>query len=106
VSLRLLGLSAVEYSRERLPLLLGSVLVNDRLHRAVAFVDRPGPRIQEGVAQAIERDATEVAPLNPTHLETMAIPIARASFELAGTAIIAIAITEGDRLYAPIDHIA
>jgi hypothetical protein len=36
----------------------------------------------------------------------MAIPIARASFELAGTAIIAIAITEGDRLYAPIDHIA
>ncbi len=95
---------SVEHGDERLALLFVSAFIDDRLHRAVALVDRTGPRIQMGEAEAVERDAAKVTALDPTDLEASAIALAGSSLELAGTAVIAVAAAERDRLYAPVDH--
>jgi hypothetical protein len=45
-----------------------------------------------------------VTALDPAYLEAPAIALAGASFELAGTAVIAIAAAERNSFDAPVDH--
>ncbi len=94
----------MDHGRQRLTLLLVSALVDNRLHRTVAFEHRPRPSVEEAVAKAIKRDAAEVATFDPAHLEASAIAVAGAALELARAAVIAVAVAERDSLYAPIDH--
>src|SRR5215472_3864048 len=104
MGLCLLGLAAAEHGRERLALRRVGALVDDHLHRAVALVDRAGPGVEDGKAEAVERNLTKMAALNPAGLEAAAIAAAWALLELAGTAVVAIAVAEGDGLNAPVDH--
>ncbi len=94
MGLRFLCLAPIEHNGERLALLLVSAFIDNHLHRAVALVDRTRPGIQERVTEAVELDAAEVTAHDPAYLEALAIALAGASFELAGTAVITVAVTE------------
>src|SRR5438874_1157503 len=104
MGLRLLGLPAVEHGRQRLALRCVGTLVDNPLHRTVAFVHGARPSVQKGKAQSIEPDVAEMAALNPTHLEASAIALAGSSLELTGTEVITVAVAERDSLDAPVDH--
>ena len=98
------GLAPMQHSGERLALLLVSALIDDRLHRAVAFVDGARPGIHHGEAKAVKRDIAKVTAFDPAYFEAPAIAVRGASFELAGTAVIAVAAAESDSLNVPINH--
>jgi hypothetical protein len=94
----------VEHGRQRPALLLARPFIDDHLHRAVALADRARPSIQDRVAEAVERDTAEVTALDPAYLKAATIALAGASFELAGTAVVAIAAAERNSLNTPVDH--
>src|SRR5262249_11203116 len=95
---------AMQHGCERLALVLIGTLVDDSLHRAVSFINRPRPRIQNGKAQPVEHNVGEVALLDAARHEPTAIALGRTPFELARTAIIAVTTAERNSLYAPVNH--
>ncbi len=52
----------------------------------------------------VEIDVTEVPALDPAHLETAAVAVGGAQFELAGAVIRAIATAERQSVNSPLDH--
>ncbi|GLS34349.1 hypothetical protein GCM10007937_60640 [Mesorhizobium albiziae] len=78
MGLGFLGLAAMKHGDQRLALLLVCVLVDDGLHRSVAFKDRTGPRIGKGIAKTIELNFAEMAAFDPANFEAPAVPLGRA----------------------------
>jgi len=89
---------------QRLALPFVGALVDDRLHRAVAFVDRARPGIGDREVEAVEPDVAEMAAVDVRRAEATAIALGRPRLELAGTAIVAIAVAEIDAFEALVDH--
>jgi hypothetical protein len=97
-------LSAMENGDQSLALRGVGALVDDRLHLAVALVNRTRPRVEQGDAQPVQCYVAEMPLLDPHDLEAAAVAVGRQGFELARTAVVAVAAAELDALDVPVDH--
>ena len=77
VSRPLVGLAPVQHCSHSFSLPAIGPLVNDALKLAVALVDRSGPRVKNGSAQAVERHVSKVAPINPNGREPATVSVRR-----------------------------
>ena len=85
-----LGLAAMEDSDERLPLAVIGALVDDRLHLAIAFVDRAWPGIGDDKAEPVEGDVAKMAALDPRDLKAATVAVRRIELELARAIAVAV----------------
>src|SRR2546429_164177 len=72
--------------------------------RALAFVARARPGIGNREVEAVEPEVAEMAAVDVRRAEAAAVALGRPRLELAGTAIVAIAVAEIDALESPVDH--
>ncbi len=96
-------LAAMQDRVQRLTLFRVCTLVDDDLHLTLALEDRSGPGVDDRSAQTVEFQAGKMALLDLEYLETAAGAMSRQAFELAGAAIVAIAVTERLAYDQPID---
>src|SRR5947207_14563897 len=85
----------------RLPLFSAGSLFDDRHERAIAKMDRAGPRTQDTPAQTIQPHVPEVALVNLYESEGSAIALGRHAVELARATPTAVTVRELHAFHAP-----
>jgi hypothetical protein len=88
----IIGLAAGEDLQQSIALAFIGALVDDHLHRAVAFVDRARPACYQSGSQPIKADPTELPFLDLVTDHRTAIAVGRQGSEFAGAAISTIAV--------------
>src|SRR5205823_1653572 len=96
-----LGAFALQHRGERLALRVARALVDHRLHGATALVDRARPGVEVERAEAVQADVAEMAFIDAERHHRAAITVLRQGVELAGAAVIAVAVDEMRTFDAP-----
>jgi hypothetical protein len=79
------------------------IFVDEYLALAFTFMDGPWPVIDRTHLQAIERNISEVAFVNPIKSDATTITVGGVDFKLAGAAVVTIAIPKFESVKFPID---
>jgi len=85
---------AAQNAQERCALSGRCAAVNDMDAFAFAFMDRPGPAKDAARTESVEPRRAVITLLDVEHGKAMAMAMGRQRVELAGAAIVAIAVTE------------
>ena len=88
----IIGLAAGEDFQQGIALVFIGALVDNHLHRAVAFVDRARPACYQSGSQPIKADRTKMPLLDLVTDDRAAIAMSRQGSEFAGAAIGTIAV--------------
>ena len=92
VRLGLFGLAPMDNRDQGFTLTLVGALIDNGLHRATTLKDGARPGIEQGKVEAVQRNITEVALVDPHHLEAAAVALRGPALELTGAAVVAVAV--------------